>query len=147
MKQCWKSNTENTELTDSETVGGNKGKHPKMQWERKMGTLKISNSSSRNSYFQREAPWGRLQHRTFKEHRSSLKPLVTADRNTQVHQMEEAALLQDSVWASLGSAAVSGKIPWSSNQAAIVPLGWNDHSGNSLSSLSSCSIQAPLLPS
>lgn len=61
MKQCWKSNTENTQLTDSETAGGNKGTHPKMQWESKTGTLKISNSGSRNSHFWREAPSGRLK--------------------------------------------------------------------------------------
>jgi len=57
MKQCWKSNTENTQLTDSETAGGNKGKHPKMQCGKKMGTLKIS----RNSHFWREALPGRLK--------------------------------------------------------------------------------------
>lgn len=35
MKQCWKSNTENTQLTDSETAGGNKGKHLKTQQGKK----------------------------------------------------------------------------------------------------------------
>lgn len=58
-------------------------------------------------------------------------------------QREAAALLQDSVQASPGSAAVSGKILWNCHQVATVLLGGNDHSGNSLSSLSSCSIQAP----
>lgn len=61
MKQRWKSNTENTQLTDSETAGGNKGKHPQMQWERKTGTLK----TIRNSHFWREAPPGRLKAATW----------------------------------------------------------------------------------
>jgi len=35
MKQCWKSNTENTQLTDSETAGCNKGKNIKTQQGKK----------------------------------------------------------------------------------------------------------------
>lgn len=139
MKQCWKSNTENTQLTDSETAGGNKGKHPKMQWEdgdteNQQKQPFLERSSDRKTEGCNTGPSRNTE--------AAKKPPLTADRNTQVDQMEEGALVQDPVQASPGSAAVSSKIPWCCHQAATVLSGGNNHSGDSLSSLSSCSIQA-----
>lgn len=144
MKQCWKSNTENTQLTDSETSKWqqrqtSKNTVGKRLWRWKSATLAAGTAITGKKLHQKG--W-RLQHRAFMEHESSSKTPLTADSNTQVDQTEEAALLQDSVWARCGSAAVRDEIPWTCQTAAVL-WGGNHHPGNSSSSLSSCNIQEP----